>query len=225
MIMRALYCLPVLAALAGCKSDNAIEPVPTEVEWMEWPAEVTAATPFTVRLLVPWPFCLDLVGPLNLGTSTDESAVTFAPYFPVNKHEVCPPGVALPYHNALDTVATVAALAASVPRIVGMRGASYGIAPPPDAHLLPLTFGTLAVRLSDPDTSRRNAAGVANKGRDNLGCVRLGPADTHDPGLRYVLDDQADTTTFWSKFVRGYIHESATPVCGETRLFHIEARY
>lgn len=223
--MRAFYCLAVLAALVGCKSDNAIEPVPTEVKWMEWPAEVTAATPFTVRLLVPWPFC-DQNCPFNFGTSTDESAVTFAPYFLEERNDVLVIAGALrPYHEALDTVATVAGLAASVPRTVGMRGASYGITPPPDAGLLPFTFGTLALRSSDPDTSRRNASGVANKGRDNLGCVRLGPDGTNDPGLRYVLDDQADTTRFWYKFVRGYIYDSATPVCGETRLFHIEARY
>ncbi len=38
---------------------------------------------------------------------------------------------------------------------------------------------------------------------------------------RYVLDDQADTARFSYAFVRGYIQQSATPICGETRVFEL----
>jgi len=158
------------------------------------------------------------------GTHADESAVTFAPYFLVNtKHAFCPPGVYTVYPNALDIVVTAPGLATSFARTFEMRAAAHVYAPTPSANSLPVrAYGDVTVRLADPDTSRRNAAGFAVKDIDNLGCVRLRPNQTF--GIGYVLEDQADTARFSYAFVRGYIHASATPICGETRVFELVSR-
>jgi hypothetical protein len=221
--MRVLYYLPIVAMVAAaCGPDNIVV-VPTNVEWMEWPAEISAATPFTVRLMVPWVYCNPDVAAFNLGTSVKESAVTFAPYYLVNRHmEIRRAGVLCQYHPPVDTVGTVVGVAASIPRTVGIRAAAHVIGTRTAAvDLVVQTFGDVTVRPSDPDTSRRNAAGFASKGLDNLGCLRIGPSVASDPRSRYVLDDQTDTRTFWGTFVRGYIYDAAAPVCGETRVFHV----
>jgi len=223
--MRVLYYLPIVAMVAACEPDNIVV-VPTNVEWMEWPAEVTAATPFTVRLLVPWPYCYRGAAPLNPGTSSNELTVTFEPYFLLNRNMNAPrPGALCQYHSPVDTVGTVVGLAASVPRTFGVRAASHVVSQSTPAVTLAVqTFGDVTVRQSTPDTSRRNAAGFATKELGNLGCVRLRPSITY-PGSGYVLDDQTDKTTFYDRFVHGYIYGVAAPVCGETKVFHLVARF
>ena len=42
--------------------------------------------------------------------------------------------------------------------------------------------------------------------------------------MGYVLEDQGDTTGLMNAFVRGYIHDAAAPVCGETRVLHLLSR-
>lgn len=222
--MRSLYCLPLVVLLAACEADNIVI-APTIVEWMEWPAEVTAATPFTVRVLIPWPYCGG-GDPLNLGTSINQYAVTFAPYFLVKKHMPAPPIAGLcPYHSPYDTMGVVD-LAASVARTFGMRAQSHVVSRNQVAVPFAVqTFGDVTVRVSNADTTRRNVAGFAGKGPDNLGCVHIGPSVGFAQGSSYVLDDQADTTRFWDTFVHGYIYEAASPVCGQTKVFHLVARY
>ncbi len=39
-----------------------------------------------------------------------------------------------------------------------------------------------------------------------------------------VLEDQADTVGLMYAFARGYLHVAATPVCGQTRVFHLLSR-
>jgi len=218
--MRPFYYLPLLTALVACESDISV--APATVEWMEWPAEVSVAAPFPVRLIVSRPGCYQ--GLFKPGTHADESAVTFAPYFLVNtKHAFCPPGVYTVYPNALDIVVTAPGLGASFARTFEMRAAAQVYAPTPSANTLPVrTYGDVTVRLAGPDSSRRNAAGFAAKDVDNLGCVRVRPNQTIRTG--YVLEDQADTARFSYAFVRGYIHASATPICGETRVFELVSR-
>ena len=218
--MRPFYYLPLLTALVACESDISV--APATVDWMEWPAEVSVAAPFPVRLIVSRPGCYQ--GVFKPGTHADESAVTFAPYFLVNtKHAFCPPGVYTVYPNALDILVTAPGLATSFARTFEMRGAAQVYAPTPSANTLPVrTYGDVTVRLANPDNTRRNAAGFAAKDVDNLGCVRLRPNQTI--GIGYVLEDQADTARFSYAFVRGYIHASTTPICGETRVFELLSR-
>ena len=223
--MRALYYLPVVAMLAACGPD--IEVSPATVEWMEWPAEVAAATPFQVRLLVARPGCRQ--GAFKLGVSADESAVTFAPYYLIKSQEIlCQPEAAIvdPYPGGFDTVGTVPGLAASVPRTFEMRAAAQVSAPPaPGVGDLPVrTYGEVTVRLTSPDSSRRNGAGFATRLVDNFGCARLQPSGffpSGTAGSNFVLEDQADTSSFTHAFVRGYIYEASAPICGQTRVFHL----
>ena len=228
--MRSLYYIyiPIVAALAACESDLELQS--GVVQWMEWPAEVVTAKPFPVRLLVPFPACYHWV--FKPGVSADQSAVTFAPYFLVRKAApVCPPTVAdvtiaLPYPT-LDTVGTAPGLAVTTARTFEMRGSAavYLASPSPSAGGTPVrTFGDVVVRLSNPDTSRRNAAGLVFWRVDNTGCVRIRPLAYVDGGLGFVLEDQADTVGLMYAFARGYFHDAATPVCGQTRVFHLLSR-
>jgi len=86
------------------------------------------------------------------------------------------------------------------------------------------SFGEVIVRPSDPDTVRRNAGGRVALRIDDQGCARIQPGGLLSTGLEYVLEDQADTTGLMLAFVHGYLHDVTTPVCGETRVFHLESR-
>jgi hypothetical protein len=195
---------------------------------MEWPAEVTAATPFTVRLLVTYPVCYPWV--FHPAVSADQSAVTFAPYFLVKKvAPVCPPvpqqAVIYPLPNgALDTAGIAPGLAATYPRTFEMRASASVNVPASqvDGSTPARTFGNVTVRLSNPDTSRRNSAGLAAWWRDNTGCVRLRPVGSSSIG--FVLENQSDTTGLMNAFVRGFLHDAAAPVCGQTRVFQLVSR-
>jgi hypothetical protein len=223
--MRPFYFLPMLAVLAACES--GVDVAPAVVQWMEWPAEVPVATPFSVRLLVPRVSCRQ--GTFRSSVAVDQSAVTFAPYFLLRGPAYCPPTVQaidLPYF-ALDTVGTAPGLDASYARTFEMRASTsvYAPTPSPSTGDQPVrTFGDVTVRLSNPDGSRRNAAGFATTFVDNAGCVRVLPARPSGADAGWVLEDQADTMGLTYAFVRGYIHEAATPVCGQTRVFHLVSR-
>lgn len=222
--MRSLYCLSIVAVLAGCESD--VELAPATVRWMEWPAEVPVATPFTVRLLVPRVSCRQ--GRFKPGVAADESAVTFAPYYVLSGPAYCPPTaqqIDVPYF-ALDTAGTAPGLDASYVRTFEMRAAASVYVPTPGPYNgdQPVrTFGDVTVRLSNPDLSRHNAAGYVSLVRTPDGCARVWPDGSNDLGL--VLEDQTDTAGLGYAFVRGYIHEVATPVClDHTRVFHLVSR-
>jgi hypothetical protein len=158
--------------------------------------------------------------------SSDQSAVSFAPYFLVKKGEpVCQPHIAdleiYPPVLTLDTSSTAPALTATNARTYEMRAAfpAYALTAP-SAGLPVRTFGDVTVRLSNPDASRRDAGGIALKLIDNQGCVRLRPSGWYGPS-GFVLDDQADTMHVTNAFVRGYIYDAPAPICGETRVFHL----
>ena len=226
--MRAFCGLVLLAVCAACGPDRAV--YPSIVSWMEWPAEVPEATPFTVRLVIPRPGCYQ--GVFKPGVTADESAVTFEPYYIVEVHEpICQPFQerADIFYIALDTVSIAPALRTDVPRTFEMRASSAAFAGQPSSDGLPVrTYGDVTVRLADPDTSRRNGAGFATRMIDDSGCARLLVAGTIGPsgtgGSLLVLEDQSDTTTINGDFVRGYIFEAPAPICGETRVFHLSSR-
>lgn len=226
--MRAFHYLPLCAALVSCGSDVTIAPV--TLQWMEWPAEVLAAKPFPLRLIViPVAVCQRRV--FRAGISADQSAVTVAPYYLVEgAPTVCPPieGTAGPFlpvpFFVLDTTTLAPGLATSAPRTFDIRGAAdVSVSNAPAANDLPQrTFGQVTVRPSNPDTTRRNAAGIAILVRDTLGCAMVQPYGFFPSA--YMLEDQADTAGVSYAFVRGYLHDAATPVCGRTRVFHLVSR-
>ncbi|HEV2670870.1 MAG TPA: hypothetical protein VGU74_07250 [Gemmatimonadales bacterium] len=194
------------------------------MEWMEWPAEVPVATPFKVRMLVSRPGCYQ--GMYRPGVTADQSAVTFAPYFLVkDKTPICLPEAQQLdiYYADLDTIGMAPGLPADFARTFEMRAPSSVYAPSaPGVNDLPIrTYGDVTVQLSNPNVSRRNTGGFATIVVLN-GCLRVLPVGS--PGLSYVMEDQADTTTFSYAFIRGYIQEVATPVCGETTVFELLSR-
>jgi len=223
--MRPVLLASVCALIAACGSDLTV--ASSTVEWMEWPAEVPVATPFKVRMLVSRPGCSQ--GVYKPGASADQSAVTFAPYFLVkDKPQICPlEALQLDiYYVDLDTVGTAPGLAANYVRTFEMRASSsvYGPERLTAADLPVRTYGEVTVRLNNsdgPESTTRNAGGFANQFVDN-GCVQLQPVG--GLGWSYVLEDQADTTGFAYAFVRGYVHDVVTPVCGQTSVFELLSR-
>jgi hypothetical protein len=128
------------------------------------------------------------------------------------------------YYGALDTVGTAPGLRADFARTFEMRAAASVNAPQPaiaSAGLPIRTYGEVTVRLTNAGNSQRNAGGFATKYLDNQGCVRVLPLGASALTSSYVLEDQADTARFNYAFLRGYIHDTATPVCGQTLVFEL----
>jgi len=212
----------LVPAVACSEPDTRIEPA--QVSWMEWPAEVSAATPFTVRLVGYGVLCVEVVKFVTAPT-VDQSAVTFEPYFlltgqPQPCRELMPSSrIIAPF---FDTRAAVPGLEAQVPRTYEIR-AGTDVSTRAVLGSLPIrTFGDVTVRSAQVESGRVNAGGLAYSTRDSLGCVTLSPYGVY-PG--YVVENPpADTAQYWSGFVRGYIYEPAAPVCGESQVFHLVSR-
>jgi hypothetical protein len=228
-VRPALFACVSLAVLACSEPDSEV--VPAEVSWMEWPAEVMAAEPFTVRLVGYGTSCREVLR-FDPGTTIDNSGVTFEPFFLVSRRQVfCPvdrrvpaPALSVPIIAPFfDTRASVAGLTPQTPRSYEIRGAAdvslRGTATP----ALPVRmFGEVVVRSDSVDRSRTNAGGVVYAYRDSIGCVSIYTSVAQG---EYVLENPpADTASFWTAFVRGYIHKAAVPVCGESVVFHLESR-
>jgi hypothetical protein len=221
-VLVAMLCL---ACFAACKADNT--PIsPVTVQWMDWPAVVDAGQPFRTRIVV-WGICASNPR-FREGVSADLSAVTFAPYFLIDNDPIFCAGAAATSFviTAIDTAGTAPGLAATFSRTYEMRGTTstntraLGLLGP-----LPVrTFGEVTVGPPGADPSRRNAAGTVRMETDSQGCVRVRPVGLYHPGAALVLEDQADTVGLTYSFVRGYIHDAAAPVCGETRVFHLVTR-
>jgi len=222
--------LLVLPVAACSEPDMRVEPA--QVSWMEWPAEVLAATPFTVRLVGHSVSCVEVVKFVT-NPSVDESAVTFEPYFLITGQPgYCRLDVtnSSPLDTAsiriiapfFDTRAPVPGLEAQVPRTYEIRAGTDVSTTDRLTGLpgLPIrTFGDVTVRSAGVETKRVNAGGLAYATRDSIGCVTLSPYGVY-PG--YVVENPpADTAQSWFGFVRGYIYEPAAPVCGEAKIFHL----
>jgi hypothetical protein len=225
---RIVFACLVLASFAACTGPDS-EVVPAQMQWMEWPAEVLASASFEVRLVGYGAACA--VQRFDPGLSVDNSAVTFEPFFLVRKPQpICPaydraslqaasPSLVIPF---FDTLATVGGLPAQTSRSYEIRAAANVSAQAAAPTALPVrTFGEIVVRTGSVDASRTNAGGMAYAQRDSAGCIRI------FVGLAqfYVIENPpADTATFWSGFVRGYLYAPATPVCGADTVFHLVTR-
>jgi hypothetical protein len=158
--------------------------------------------------------------------SANQEAVTFSPYFLVDGQNVaCAARAAESFVVvSIDTAGTAPGLPALVSRTYEMRGTAQGnVRAFSILGGLVLTFGEVHVVPSGANPSRRNAAGTVSIVRDSLSCARIRPIGLYDPTDDLVLEDQADTSGLAYAIVRGYIHEASTPVCGETRVFHLES--
>lgn len=221
----------LVGVLAACSEPDA-RIQPAQVSWMEWPAEVPSATPFTVRLAGYGVSCVEVVRFVTEPT-VDQSAVTFEPYFlltgpayPCRELLRAPGAVGIDTASArliapfFDTQAAVPGLEAQVPRTYEIRaGTSVFVGPLRQDRLPVRTFGEVTVTSRFGAVARVNAGGLAYTARDSLGCVILHPSAVY-PG--YVVENPpADTASYWFGFVRGYIHEPVAPVCGASRVFHL----
>lgn len=221
-----LLAVPVVAC---SEPDTRVEAA--QVNWMEWPAVVSAATPFTARLVGKGVYCVRIVRFVTAPT-VDQSAVTFEPYYlldgqpnqclPVRAATTSGPASILPIFAFFDTLAGVPGLAAQVSRTYEIRAGTDVLTRGVAAALPIRTFGDVTVSTAQVENGRINAGGLASAAPDSLGCVTLRPYGVH-PG--YVVENPpADTTQYRTAFVRGYIYEPAAPVCGQARVFHLVTR-
>lgn len=203
---RVVLVMVSLGVLIACEPDMQV--TPTTVGWMEWPAEVAPATPFPV-LLRGYDNLTCVRREFVIAPKVDPSLVTFEPYFLYRAGEQpCLPLVSLvPVY--WDTTVSVPGLSATSSGYE-MRASSGGFR----------TFGEVLV--GAVSTGRTNAGGGASVERDTNGCTRVKPAT--GPSTGYVLENPPDTVSQWSAFVQGYLYDATTPVCGESRVFHLLAR-
>ena len=221
--MRRASFVMLFAAALACEPDT--HAIPVTVQWMDWPAEVAAGTPFRTRLVV---FGVCAMNPVfRPGATADMSAVTFAPHFLGEQDGIlCAAGGSeLLVVTAIDTAGMAPGLSAAFPRTYEMRATTSAYAALADAPVR--TFGDVTVRppspIFDPPT-RRNAAGYAQLERDSLGCARIRPLGLYTPGAAIVLENPVDTVTRYGGFVRGYIQSVDPAVCGERTVFHLVSR-
>jgi hypothetical protein len=222
----ASFAVITLAILAACDPDSQISPV--TVQWMDWPADVPAGQPFAVRMVVSQPCA---ASGFREGTTADQSAITFEPYFLEARNDVmciarASQAISIAI-GALDTVGRAPGLAAPFSRTYEMRGAA-GVYAAPNIGLagLPVrTFGQVTARgdvwIYDP--TKRNAGGMALVTTDQQGCARIRPVWTSQPDDAAPLDNQETPgpAPVFGSFVRGYYYTAPAPVCGETRVFHL----
>ncbi len=223
---RASFVILFAAALA-CEPDTHVTPV--MVQWMDWPADVAADTPFRTRLVV---FGVCAVSPtFRPGATADVSAVTFAPYFLGEQGDILCANLRsteLFLITAIDTAGMAPGLSADFPRTYEMRATSSVYARSNLLDAAPVrTFGDVTVRPPSPvvdPPARRNAAGFVGLETDSLGCARIRPLALYTPGAAIVLENPVDTAALSGSFVRGYIHGVDPQVCGERTVFHLVTR-
>jgi len=227
MRSASLVLLLVLPVAACSEPDSRLEPA--MVNWMEWPAEVLAAESFTVRVAGWGGDCRPEVK-LVIAPTVDQSAVTFEPYFLMpqgpNPCDFLRAPPAEPSSSivapSFDTRAAVPGLEAVTPRTYEMRAGTDVSAREALAAFPIRTFGDITVRSAGVAVERLNAGGFGYAVRDSIGCVSLYPYPVYPA---YVIENPpADTAQYWSGFVRGYIYEPATPVCGKSKVFHLVTR-
>ena len=219
-----------LLGLVAC-SEN-VRFLPVSVQWMDWPAVVSAGDPFRTRLVVYQPCAL--IRGFEPAPSADASAVTFAPYFVADKEPAaCITNMSVASEMlvtwAIDTAGTAPGLSAvgdDVAATYEMRAVAPSCAACALLNSAPiLIFGKVTASPgSAPPSASRNAAGFVLAQRDTLGCVRIRPSGLPNPAAAIVLENPADTTAQWFGFVRGYIYEPAAPVCGASKVFHLVGR-
>jgi hypothetical protein len=212
--MRAAA-LPVFLMLAACQSDFVTSPAP--VQWLEWPQEVVAGQGFDVRVVVP-PVCAQHAT-LTDDPQLSDTAITFAPVwrYEQNPDIVCAAAAAASA-NAMADLANGYSTTVSLPGLPLPTQGHYAlitVGPNPADGTLITNFGDLVVQADSADTSRTGAAGFVAAQRVS-GCTHIG-----QPGVGYVIENPADTSSFWTGFVSGYLYRPDTLVCGAARVFHL----
>lgn len=242
--MRPSEFVPLLFAVLACTDPKApkADIRPVSVYWLEWPTEVLAATPFTTRIVFSSLPC-GVIAELKTPVSTDNSAVTVAPYYAVEReiHIMClaaaSPDLALGFDGPtlIEAEVPVAGLDAETVRTYDLRATTHIAVPSAVlAETLDVrTFGEVIVRNDTALARRSNAAGLAAFFLDTLDCFRVAPRAVYSrpDGKHYVSRGSYVVDSVWTdsiivarQFVRGYLYDAAVPVCGQTRIFHLVTR-
>lgn len=174
--------------------------VPVSPAWMEWPAEISPGTAFGVRIIGFLPSCgSDYVRRYRIDDAN--SVISFTPYAVVPGELPCT-NVAAPIF--VDSIV-----------FTGLSEGTY------DLRSTERVFGQILVR-PNPGEIRLNAAGGASTELDEASCVRLRPSVM--AFIRPLPLENPPNTTPIVGFVTGYIVDPASPLCGETRVFHLVTR-
>lgn len=223
MLRASLACVGA-AILLGCSTEDT-RVVFSQLSWMEWPAEVRMSQPFSVRLVGFNAGCGEQR--FDPGTTIDNSAVTFEPFFVFSGPPLlCPLAVSsapatIPIFAFYDVRSPVVGLSPPASRSYEIRGATDVSVSPAGPSAVPVrTFGEIVVRADSTDTTRTNAGGHVSAARDSSGCVTIFAG----VNLYVVENPPADTATYWSAFVEGYLYKPVKPVCGDTVVFHLVSR-
>lgn len=204
--MRRILLLALLGAACSTTDPTNARVIASQPFWMEWPAEVVINEPLAIRLVQWSPGCFP-VQSLRVGVTRTASEIRLEAEFYVEgeSNVLCvrtDPG-------PVDTTVTIAGIAAA---------GTYDVAIVHPDPQVPAVRGTIAVRATDPvDRDRIRGAGYVTGGTDIEGCpvmIRL-----FDPPIP-VENPPAAT---WQGFVRGYSFTPASPVCGQTRAFHVDS--
>lgn len=190
--------------LPACKEDGPhIEQQQLGVMWMQWSAQVQEGQP--VRVLIVGDLGCSGEYVRHYEIDHNNHTILFNPYKLWEPERECVLGI-------------VPELFADSIDVLGLQAGTYQL------QSSDRTFGEVVVTPTPPDAPPLIGAGSATFVRDPDDCLRIRPALTSF-GLTLPLQDQADTTTSWSMaFVSGHILDTASPVCGVTRVFHLLSR-
>ena len=198
-VALATLCVGALAVSGGCGVlGDGTSVAPVTVAWMEWPSELPPATSFGIRIVGFLPSCGSRYVPRY---SVDPSTISFTPLAVVPDEPPCINVVAPMF---VDSIV-----------FAGLEVGTY------ELRSYGEVFGELHVR-ADPGESRWNAAGRGSIEPDHAACIRLRPHVL--PAVHPLpIENPPDTIPAFG-FMSGYIVSDGTPLCNETRVFHLVAR-
>ena len=203
----------IVLALVSCAEPTGPAAVPYAVQWVEWPAGVSAAQPGAVLVTYFGDFC----STLSLGVSADFPLVTVNSE--ATRHPNCSPPPLLPPLFLSDTLLSLPAL----PAPYGLP-AYYTI----QATLADPGFDTPSlrdlgsIRLAATGDTTRYMAGAASLLVDSAGCTVMLPALFGLTRTYAVLNPPALGGQVRRALVGAHISSAAAPGCGTHRVVQLD---
>jgi len=218
--MRKLHALtlgPLCAWLLGpaCISPDEIVLSETRPSWMEWPREVRAGEPFSIRVFT-YPGC-GTVRPLRIDVQHSDSAITLQAFRIMRfkdfgAHEPCQTFV-----NDVDTLVPIWGIGGHDDRVYSINILSQDFDSTGALLHQVQSIGTILVRAVTPIDSNGIVGGGWVQGYANeAGCPLI-----FVPNKGPTLVDNAPPLP-WSGFIFGHEIPSPNPSCGRAQAFHID---